>query len=431
MSTNVITDFLEQYSKQYDYYSELAKIGSNLLEQELEKRGIKAIVSFRAKRPDRLEEKLNQRNDKSAYKKISDIYNDIVDLAGVRVALYFPKDRVIVDEIIKSLFDVSKSKNFPEKSFQPKFEKRFSGYWASHYRVNLKNTHHSKKRYESALFEIQVASVLMHAWSEVEHDLVYKPLSGDISDDELAILDEINGLVLTGEIALERLQKAMSNRAKEKENISNRYELTSLITGSLNKNYIKKLKLGDTKILFDFLKYNDKINAQEFTNYLEKINQSENETITDQILSMLLNDSYKSSATNSNLYNYLKRSLGNDRNISGFELFVKTWIILEKTVTIFNNQNNLHHRKYFTAKFEPLASAGVLTHNEATELNSFRQIRNNLLHGIDAPNDQELNAIFIRLIELTEKIVHSINNDDEKLKLIEEINLLRNQNADI
>ena len=42
----------------------------------------------------------------------------------------------------------------------------------------------------------------MHAWSEVEHDLVYKPLQGTLSDEELAILDELNGLVLAGEIAL-------------------------------------------------------------------------------------------------------------------------------------------------------------------------------------------------------------------------------------
>ncbi|HGN1278845.1 TPA: RelA/SpoT protein, partial [Proteus mirabilis] len=85
---SVIKTFLEQYSKQYDYYSELAKIASNLLEQELEKRGIKAIVSYRAKRPDRLGQKLKQRNEKSTYKDVSNIYEDIVDLAGVRVALY-------------------------------------------------------------------------------------------------------------------------------------------------------------------------------------------------------------------------------------------------------------------------------------------------------------------------------------------------------
>ena len=48
----------------------------------------------------------------------------------------------------------------------------------------------------------------MHAWSEVEHDLIYKPMQGTLSEEELAILDELNGLVLTGEIALERLQAA-------------------------------------------------------------------------------------------------------------------------------------------------------------------------------------------------------------------------------
>ena len=36
----------------------------------------------------------------------------------------------------------------------------------------------SQQKYAAARIEIQVASVLMHAWSEVEHDLVYKPLSG-------------------------------------------------------------------------------------------------------------------------------------------------------------------------------------------------------------------------------------------------------------
>ena len=48
----------------------------------------------------------------------------------------------------------------------------------------------------------------MHAWAEVEHDLVYKPLQGMLSQDEYAILDELNGLVMAGEIALEHLQRA-------------------------------------------------------------------------------------------------------------------------------------------------------------------------------------------------------------------------------
>ena len=74
----------------------------------------------------------------------------------------------------------------------------------------------SQKKYTTARIEIQVASVLMHAWSEVEHDLVYKPLQGTLSDEELAILDELNGLVLAGEIALERLQNAGNERIRNK-----------------------------------------------------------------------------------------------------------------------------------------------------------------------------------------------------------------------
>ncbi|KGJ95193.1 GTP pyrophosphokinase family protein [Colwellia psychrerythraea] len=423
---SVIENFIEQYSRQYDYYSELSKIGSNLLEQELEKRGIKAIVSFRAKRPERLKLKLEQRNEKTPYKDVKDIFDDIVDLAGVRVALYFPKDRELVDEIIKDVFTVKKRKIFPESSHQPKFEKRFSGYWASHYRVNVKNSTQGKKRYESALFEIQVASVLMHAWSEVEHDLVYKPFSGDLSEEELSILDEINGLVLTGEIALERLQKAMTKRTKDKNDISSRYELTSLITNSLNKNYINKLKLGDTKILFNYLKDSEKISTNDFSKYLTKINQSEKETITDQLFTMILNDSFKSPEGNNKLNKYFKRSLGSTTDVSGFECFVKSWIILEKAVSNIHIERNRNHKKFFTAKFEPLALDGIISKDEAVELNYFKRVRNNLLHGIETPNDEELNVGFLRLIALIEKISSAIKDEVAQENILKEVELLRN-----
>jgi hypothetical protein len=70
----------------------------------------------------------------------------------------------------------------------------------------------------------------MHAWSEVEHDLLYKPLSGDVSVGEHAILDQINGLVLAGEIALEQLQVAVETRVSTPEQrFGNHYELASYL----------------------------------------------------------------------------------------------------------------------------------------------------------------------------------------------------------
>jgi len=101
-----------------------------------------------------------------------------------------------VDRLIRTTFFVKADKTFHEAKRSKKsgssYGRRFSGYGAQHYHVRLKN-----KAYEADRIEIQVASVLMHAWAEVEHDLLYKQLTGDPSPSERALLDQINGLVLT------------------------------------------------------------------------------------------------------------------------------------------------------------------------------------------------------------------------------------------
>jgi ppGpp synthetase/RelA/SpoT-type nucleotidyltranferase len=419
---DLITEFINQYNKQYDFYSELARIGNGKLESELGKRGIKAIVSYRAKNPNRLKDKLLQRIEKKKYNNIQDIYDDMVDLAGVRVALYFPSDRDLVDEIVKELFKIKKIKKFPESSHDPKYTKRFSGYWATHYRVSVKDVDKGKERYHNSLFEIQVASVLMHAWSEVEHDLVYKPLSGSLSEEELAILDEINGLVITGEIALERLQKAITKRSKESKEINDRYEMTSFIVNSLGKNYINKLKLGNTSSINNYISSTSKIDPETLSKYLENVNQSVDETISDQLLSMIMREFYKDNINDKSLSNYFASILGPNKDTSGFELFVKTWIVLEKAVQTINYENNIIHKKYFVPNFKFLVARGLLDHQEGEELSVFRQIRNQMLHGIETPPDKYLNKAYSRLRLLTIKIIEQIKNEEQRAQLLGEIN---------
>ena len=46
----VIESFIDQYSREFDYYSELSKIAASKIEQEINNRGLKAIVSSRAKK---------------------------------------------------------------------------------------------------------------------------------------------------------------------------------------------------------------------------------------------------------------------------------------------------------------------------------------------------------------------------------------------
>ncbi|PNQ94731.1 RelA/SpoT domain-containing protein [Azospirillum argentinense] len=236
---DIVADFIRSYRRQYDFYRTAAQLCAQRCEQLLENNGVRAMVTFRAKRPDRLEDKLRKRNEKKKYTSVDDIYDDIVDLAGVRAALYFPADRPVIDRLFREEFNlIGDPKKFPDGS-PPRhpYEKRFSGYWATHYRVTLRDDGApAQVRYADARIEIQVASVLMHAWSEVEHDLVYKPLSGDLSEDELAVLDELNGLVLAGEIALERLQRAMEARvARSGAKFSNHYELAAFLIEAVKK----------------------------------------------------------------------------------------------------------------------------------------------------------------------------------------------------
>ena len=77
---------------------------------------MRAIVSSRAKSPNRLRDKIMDRNLAQQYSSVESIYSDIVDLAGVRVAIYFPGDMSKVEEIISTEFDIEgESKSFPEK----------------------------------------------------------------------------------------------------------------------------------------------------------------------------------------------------------------------------------------------------------------------------------------------------------------------------
>lgn len=414
----IIDDFIKQYNKEFDYYQKLSQIIASKIEDQLFKRGIKAIVTHRAKRPDRLKDKLLKRNEEKKYKTVEDIYADIVDLAGIRVSLYFPSEREIIDEVINELFHVVKTKKFPNEAHTPKYEKRFSGYWATHYRVKLKEESLTK-RYLETVAEIQVASVLMHAWSEVEHDLVYKPFSGNLSKEELAILDEINGLVLSGEIALERLQSAMSERTKKQNEIKDKYELTNYLLSNLDKDYLNKIKLGDTYLLNNYLNTIKKLDVNEFNNYINKINVDLPESVTDQLLNMLLVEFYDNDKIN--LKSYFKNLHVSERKASGFESFVKCWVILEKAVRDILKDENLSPNKYLIPDFKILKERQILTLKEADELRQLRQIRNYLLHGIETPAEEYLKDSYQRLRAITSKVVDKVPTKTTRERLKKEL----------
>lgn len=271
--SDIINAFMERYNKEFDFYLNLSKNVEDHIRGMLHSFGVRAIVSSRAKSPKRLRDKIIDRNSDQSYKTVESIYNDIVDLAGVRVALYFPGDMSKVEEIITTEFDLEvPPKSFPEKKRRSKnssYEKVFSGYAAKHFRVKMKGNGRYANNYP---VEIQVASVLMHAWSEVEHDLVYKPLQGSLSQEELMILDEINGLVLSGNLALERLQLAGLKRTEsDNYEFKNHYDLALFFISCLPKENLDNVNFND---IFKILKLIDKTKRNELSDVVSWIREN-------------------------------------------------------------------------------------------------------------------------------------------------------------
>ena len=255
---SIVEEFLEHYSREIDHFAAAAGNIHQAIESALAVHGVRAIVTSRAKGIKRLRDKVEKRNRANRYKTINGIYKDIIDLAGVRVALYFPGDRVKVGSIMDDLFtQVKDPKTFPMKG-KRKQGKRFDGYVATHYLVRPKsdNNPQSENRYINTTVEIQVASVLMHAWAEVEHDLEYKPELGKLSGDESAILDELNGLVLTGELALERLQRAIQRRVGMDDVVfRDQFDLASFLSQRAHKEGMDNKDVGRVDALLVALRY--------------------------------------------------------------------------------------------------------------------------------------------------------------------------------
>ncbi|MGE4514116.1 MAG: hypothetical protein AB7E26_09945 [Chryseobacterium sp.] len=413
---NIIENFIKQYEKEYDFYIQISQLANDILDSGITKRGIKAIISHRAKKPDRLKIKLLQRNEKKKYNSKKSIEKDIVDLAGVRVAMYFPSERQIVEDAIKDLFEVKEIKNFPVESHEPHFNKRFSGYWATHYRVTLKKSDEIDSRFISTVFEIQVASVLMHAWSEVEHDLIYKPLSGNLSNEELSILDEINGLVLIGEIALERLKKAITQRTENQIEITDKYDLTNFVLSNYREKF-GNINLGNTEYLNNYLKAIHKIDTSQIKEAFQKVNLNINESFSDQVLQNIISINYDSK----NLNKYFSKITQDENKISFFELFIKAWILFEKTITQIASENNVQNNVNLFSKSEVLKEMLNFSKKDVEKISFLRKMRNDILHGVGSFTDEELELGYNNLFDILQNNIDKIMDNNFKNELSKEL----------
>lgn len=443
---DVVEKFINQYVREIDFYERTARICAQICENELEKAGIRAIVTYRVKRVDRLKDKLIKRSQSKKYECVDDIYSDIVDLAGVRIALYFPSDKEKIERFIKSKFKVKEIKKFPQNSgnkisegnsLGPKYQKMFSGYHATHYRINLKATQieQDEAKYCQANVEIQVASVLMHAWSEVEHDLVYKPLNGELSIDEYEILDELNGLILAGELGLKRLYKAVKERVTQNEvAFSSHYELASFIYGRISSknqvNDIEDIVMGRADLLFKFLKSAGLNTPKAIDKHIDNIDIScESNTVVEQIIDkMIENDMtlYKKfvkakSELNRNPYSNSDEDESIIQSRKALFYFVDKWsdlqIVMRKLIEKFHPE--FKNEKYLIS----VENIQKLLGEEfsSSTFRSIKKINTELIHKSGVPSDEVLVETGKKIDKLINKLLNKFD-EEERTAIEQKIN---------
>lgn len=102
----------------------------------------------------------------------------ITDISGIRITTYFSDDVDRVAALIEKEFEVIRDQSADKRiTIDPD---RF-GYQSLHYIATLSPERSSLieyQRFKGLKTEIQIRSILQHAWAEIEHDLGYKSASG-------------------------------------------------------------------------------------------------------------------------------------------------------------------------------------------------------------------------------------------------------------
>lgn len=171
-------------------------------------------VSSRCKTPTSLEIKAQKKIDKgSEYVDLK----SVTDLAGVRVITHFASDVDDIAKIVECEFDVDFANSIDKRVAQE--PDRF-GYASLHYVIRLsedrlKLSEYSK--FNDVKAEIQIRSILQHAWAEIEHDLGYK-VSDEVPNDVKRKFSRLSGLL---ELADEEFMDIRNKLDRYAEDVKN------------------------------------------------------------------------------------------------------------------------------------------------------------------------------------------------------------------
>ncbi|RYE90809.1 MAG: GTP pyrophosphokinase family protein [Myxococcales bacterium] len=159
-------DLLDEFLARQSSFEAMARSLHDHVQEALERAGMRVLgVSHRVKSASSLARKL-ARPDRT-YRRL----DDLTDLVGLRVITYFEDSIEQVAQLIERSFRVDMDRSVDKRLLED--PARF-GYRSLHYICHPPPLLIAIEPTWDWPFEIQVRTVLQHAWAEIEHDLGYK-----------------------------------------------------------------------------------------------------------------------------------------------------------------------------------------------------------------------------------------------------------------
>jgi ppGpp synthetase/RelA/SpoT-type nucleotidyltranferase len=164
-----VPDWKAWYEEQRPVYERLSQKLHDLLTELLKNADIDADIESRPKKVDSFLAKLN-----SPGKSYRNPPTEITDLAGIRVILRVTSDVERVAEIINREFFVDREKSVNKLNLLQANE---FGYLSQHYIVRVKEPRSTLAEWRGLsahCAEVQVRTILQHAWATIAHSIDYK-----------------------------------------------------------------------------------------------------------------------------------------------------------------------------------------------------------------------------------------------------------------
>ena len=162
-------ELLEQYRSLLPVYSKMAELISEKLKGFFDEAGlIVAAVEHRVKTEESLAGKLQLKGNK-----YSSIY-DITDIIGLRVITFYIDDVDKVASALERMFEIDWENSVDKRKAH---ETDSFGYLSLHYICRIPEKSYTDPEHpelNKIRFEVQMRTVLQHAWANMNHDTGYK-----------------------------------------------------------------------------------------------------------------------------------------------------------------------------------------------------------------------------------------------------------------